>query len=60
MTNLQDKILEDFEEVQTLRGYKRPNNLTDIERTPPDDDVYDIPESRCRVDLFIKKNRGWR
>lgn len=60
MTDLHDSILEEFEDVQSLRGYERPTNLEEIERTPTEDDVYSIPESRCGVDVFIRKNRGWR
>ena len=60
MTNLHDAILAEFDEVQTLTGHKHPKTLTEIERSPTDDDEYEIPESRCRVDLFFRKNRGWR
>jgi len=60
MTNLHDSVLEEFEEAQSIKGYTRPKNLEEIERTSIDDDVYSIPESKCGVDVFIRKNRGWR
>ena len=60
MTNLHDSIITEFDEVQMLRGYKHPKTLTEIERSPTDDDEFEIPEGKCNVDLFIRKNKGWR
>lgn len=60
MRNLQEDIKDEFTSAQALRGYERPKNLSEIEREPMNDDVYDIPESRISVDVFLKKNRGWR
>jgi hypothetical protein len=60
MRDLHKSVLEEFLEVKDLKGYNRPKNLADIEREPVDDDVFDIPESKCGVDAFIRKNRGWR
>jgi hypothetical protein len=60
MTNLQKDILEDFIEAQGKSGYKRPKNLSEMERESNDDDVFDIGEAHCPVDRFIKKNRGWK
>ena len=60
MKNLQDDIKEEFTFVQSLHGYERPKNLSEMEREPMNDDVYDISNSRISVDVFLKKNRGWR
>lgn len=58
MTNLYEDVLTEITTVQDLRGYTRPKNLSELEREPTDDDVYDISDAHCRVDLFLKKNRG--
>ena len=60
MKDLHEAVLEEFTKVQGLFGYERPKNLAELERESMDEDVYDIPESKCGVDIFFRKNRGWR
>jgi hypothetical protein len=60
MTRLQVEILTEFAKAQAKSGYKRPNNLSDIERCPSDDDDIYQEDSSCPVDTFLRKNKGLR
>jgi hypothetical protein len=64
MNDLHKSVLEEFVQLQDFNPYNipsnHPKNLSELEKEPMDDDVYDIPESKCGVDVFIHKNRGWR
>ena len=50
------EILNEFSLVQELKGYKRPKDLAEIERSPSDDEEIDIPQGQCPVDYFIRRS----